>query len=496
LAATPPEGEHMTLDLAVPPVHLHIGEEIRAQGRGGTADHVFPATGEVNGGVPLAGPEDVDDAVRAAAGASSAWRAWRPNERARVLRRFAQLVRDDREELARLCVLDNAMTLFMGQISADVLADYTEYYAGFADKIEGRVTSSPGQSRELAYTVPEPYGVVAVILTWNSPLFSVGMKMIPALAAGNTVVLKPSELTPYCGERVMALIREAGFPPGVVNLVLGTGEAGEALVRHPLVDKVSFTGGPATAKKILAGCAETLKPAVLELGGKSANLVFPDADLSSAALINTMSVLGTLAGQGCAIPSRMLIHDDVYDEVEAMVIDTAKGFRCGDPFDPATVISPLVTRDAQQRVLAMIDRARADGAGKLLVGGGAADGPLAAGFFVEPTVFGDVDPASELGQVEVFGPVLSLIRFFSEEQAVEIANGTQYGLAAYVYTKDVSRIQRLTTRLRAGGVYVNGAPPVIGCELPFGGVGLSGYGREGGQEGFAEFLRTKAVAIA
>jgi acyl-CoA reductase-like NAD-dependent aldehyde dehydrogenase len=377
-----------------------------------------------------------------------------------------------------------------------VLADYTDYYAGWADKIEGRVTSTPGQSRELAYTVPEPYGVVAVIMTWNSPLFSVGMKLIPALAAGNTVVLKPSELTPYSSERFMQLLNDAGIPAGVVNLLIGGAETGEVLVRHPAVQKVSFTGGPATAKKILAACAESLKPAVLELGGKSANIVFPDADLEAVSLVNAFSVCGVLAGQGCAIPSRMLIHDDVYDEVAGRVVDTVRTMSIGNPFDPATILSPLVTKAAQQRVLAMIERAQSEGAGKLLLGGSVPTGEFAGGFYVEPTVFGDVDPASELGQVEVFGPVLSLLRFSTEQEAVRIANSTAYGLASYVWTQNAGRINRLSTQLRAGGVYVNGAPPVIGCELPFGGVGISGYGREGGQEGLFEFLRTKAVTIA
>jgi acyl-CoA reductase-like NAD-dependent aldehyde dehydrogenase len=486
----------MTSPDRVPPVHLHIGDQLIAEGTGGSHMHIWPANGAAQGPVPLAGPDQVGAAVDAAAAAFPEWRAWKPAERARVLRRLAEVVRADREELARLCVLDNAMTLGMGQIAADVLADYTDYYAGWADKIEGRVTSTPGQSRELAYTVPEPYGVVAVIMTWNSPLFSVGMKLIPALAAGNTVVLKPSELTPYSSERFMRLVRDAGIPAGVVNLLIGGPDTGDALVRHPVVQKVSFTGGPATAKKILAACAESLKPAVLELGGKSANLVFPDANLDVAALVNAFSVCGVLGGQGCAIPSRMLVHDDVYDDVAGKVIDAVRNMPLGDPFDPATVISPLVTRAAQERVLAMIERAQADGAGKLLLGGGVPGGDFATGFYVEPTVFGDVDPASELAQVEVFGPVLSLLRFSTEDEAVRIANSTPYGLASYVWTQDAARISRLATQLHAGGVYVNGAPPVISCELPFGGVGISGYGREGGREGLFEFLRTKAVAIA
>jgi aldehyde dehydrogenase (NAD+) len=310
------------------------------------------------------------------------------------------------------------------------------------------------------------------------------------------VVVKPSELTPYAMEHFMALIREAGIPPGVVNVLPGTAEAGDALVRHPLVQKISFTGGPATARTILAACAETLKPAVLELGGKSASLVFRDADLDAVAFIATASVHQTLAGQGCALGTRLVVHDSVYDELAEKVVTFTSDITLGDPFDPATGMGPVVSRAAQERILGMVERARNDGTAKLLAGGGAPGGDLAAGFYVEPTVFGDVDPASELGQVEVFGPVLSLIRFTTEDEALQIANGTSYGLASYVWTNDMARINRLVPRLEAGGVYVNGATPVTGCELPFGGIGISGFGREGGLEGLLEFVRTKAVAIA
>ncbi|HEX7521796.1 MAG TPA: aldehyde dehydrogenase family protein [Acidimicrobiia bacterium] len=486
----------MAIDRTVPTVHLHIGGEQRTSGGGGVHEHVFPATGEVQGLVPLAGPADVDAAITAARAAFETWRTWTPWQRRDALVHLAQLLDGARDELARLAVLDNGMTYGIAQFTASSVVDYARYYAGWTDKVEGRVTSSPAHGRELAFTAPEPYGVIGIIITWNGPLVSIGMKVMPALAAGNAVVIKPSELTPYATEHFMELVREAGIPAGVVNMLPGTAEAGETLVRHPAVQKISFTGGPTAARSILAGCAETLKPAVLELGGKSACLVFPDADLEAVAFMASASVLQTLAGQGCALATRLVVHDSVYDELAEKVVGYTRDIKLGDPFDLSTGIGPVVSRNAQERIIGMIERAQADGSGKLLIGGGIPGGELAGGFYVEPTVFGDVRPDSEIGQVEVFGPVLSLMRFHTEEEALEIANGTSYGLASYIWTQDIGRINRLVPRLEAGGVYVNGASPVIGCELPFGGVGISGFGREGGLEGLLEFVRTKAVAIA
>ena len=351
----------MTIDRSVPEVHLHIGNELRTTGGGGAFDHVFPATGEVQGTVPLAGPSDIDDAVRAAHDAFGVWRTWTPWQRRDALVRLGDLLEQHRDELARLSVLDNGMTYGIAHFTATSVCDYTRYYAGWADKIEGTVTSSHAHGRELAYTIPEPYGVIGIIITWNGPLVSIGMKVIPALAAGNTVVVKPSELTPYATEHFMTLVKQAGIPDGVVNMLPGTAEAGRALVQHPLVQKISFTGGPTAARAILADCAQSLKPAVLELGGKSASIVFPDADLDSVAFIAAVSVHGTLAGQGCALATRLVVHDSVYDELAAKVVEFSGGLTLGDPFDPATTMGPVVSRGAQERILAMIGRAQTDG---------------------------------------------------------------------------------------------------------------------------------------
>src|SRR6478735_3208443 len=357
MSAGPIEGgTNMTVDRSVPEVHLHIGSELRTTGGGGVFDHVFPASGEVQGSVPLAGPSDIDDAVRAAHDAFGVWRTWTPWQRRDALVRLGDLLEQDRDELARLSVLDNGMTLGIAQFTAGSVVDYTRYYAGWADKIEGRVTSSPAHGRELAYTAPEPYGVIGIIITWNGPLVSIGMKVIPALAAGNTVVVKPSELTPYATEHFMTLVREAGIPAGVVNMLPGTAEAGEALVRHPLVQKISFTGGPTAARSILAACADTLKPAVLELGGKSASVVFPDADLEAVAFLATASVHQTLAGQGCALGTRLVVHDSVYDELAERVVGFTSDITMGDPFDLSIGMGPVVSRQAQERILGMIDR--------------------------------------------------------------------------------------------------------------------------------------------
>jgi aldehyde dehydrogenase (NAD+) len=481
-------------DRTPPPVHLRIGAERRATGSGGVHQHISPVTGQPEAEIPLAGSSEIDEAVRAAHAAFGGWRGTRPAERRRLLLRLADLLDGNVAEFARRGTLDNGTPLSVAGGFVPQSSEWTRYYAGWADKISSDLTAFHSKDGEIGYTLAQPYGVIGVIITWNGPLISLAMKIPAALAAGNTVVVKPSELTPFCGELFADLIEEAGFPPGVVNIMPGAPEAGAALVSHPLVKKVTFTGGPDTAKRILHSCADLMNPACLELGGKSANLVFDDADLDVACAHGTFTSVAVLSGQGCALPTRMLVHEPVYDAVVGRVAEIAKSITVGDPFDPATVSGPVVSQSALVRITAMIEQAKLDGA-RLVTGGARLEGALAGGYFLEPTVFADVDPSSELAQREVFGPVLAITPFRTEDEAIEIANSTPYGLSAYIQTTDLRRAHRVADALVTGEVLVNGAAN-LGVHRPFGGVGMSGFGKEGGRAGLEEFLQVKSVAIS
>jgi aldehyde dehydrogenase (NAD+) len=486
-----------TVDRIRPAVHLRIGAETLAEGSGGLHEHVDPSTGMVDARIPLAGAGEVDRAVRVADEAFASWRRTPPSERRRLLLRLADLIDANTAEFARRGAFDNGTPLSVSNGLVPISSEWVRYYAGWAGKVTGEVTAALGDAGEIGYTLPQPYGVIGMIITWNGPLVSLVMKVPAALAAGNTVVVKPSELTPFGAELFADLVAEAGFPAGVVNILPGAPEAGAALVEHPLVRKISFTGGPDTARKILHSCAELMKPSVLELGGKSANIVFEDADLDAACAHGVFIPVATLSGQGCAFPTRMLVQRTIYDEVVTRVTELAKTINVGDPFDPATLSGPVISRASADRILGMIERAKADGA-RLLTGGHrltGLEGDLAGGFYLEPTVFADVDPTSELAQQEVFGPVLSLIPFDTEEEAVAIANGTRYGLSAYVQTADLRRAHRMAEALVAGEVLINGAAN-LAVHRPFGGVGISGFGKEGGRAGIEEFLHHKSVGIA
>ena len=333
----------------VPAAHLHIGDTLMTETTGGTYEHVYSPTGEAQASIPLAGPTEISLAVDAAEAAFPSWRGWAPAERRNALFRLAQLIKENNDEFCRLAVLDNGVTYGFAGFGPWIAEEWTAYYAGWADKLEGKLISSHRQQRDLAYTLAEPYGVVGIIITWNGPLISLAMKVVPAIAAGNTVVVKPSEFTPFAAEYFMTLIREAGIPAGVVNMVPGGPEAGAALVSDSRVKKISFTGGPTAARSILKLCADQLKPAVLELGGKSANIVFPDVDIDAVASLGVSTSIVGLTGQGCAMPTRLLVHDSIYEEMVERVMRHAAAITLGDPFDPSVDSGPVVNEAAQLR---------------------------------------------------------------------------------------------------------------------------------------------------
>jgi len=481
----------MTIEPVAPPVGLLIADSWRESASGGVCAHTNPATGEVQAEMPLAGTAEIDEAVAAARSAFDQWRRWHPAERRRVLQRLVNLVVQRRDEFIALSAQECGIPVQIGSAIVQMGIDWGESAATWADKLPGEVV--PSAANVFDYTLAEPYGVVGVILTWNGPAASMGISVMPALAAGCCVVVKPSELAPFTPLLFAALAQEAGLPAGVINVVPGDGAAGAALVAHPGVDKISFTGGINTARAISEACSRRLTPLLLELGGKSANIVFEDADMAKA-LKSALGII-VLSGQGCIVPSRLLVQDKVYDAFVESVTGALSHVRVGDPFNPNTVMGPVISETACERILGFVERARDGGTGKLLLGGDRLSGELGDGFYVPPTVFGDVDNHSELAQQEIFGPVLAIMRFSTEEEAIAMANDTQYGLAGYVHTKDLSRAVRVSAALDVGNVGVNGGGAMGGPEAPFGGVKQSGYGREGGKGALMEFIRIKNVMV-
>jgi acyl-CoA reductase-like NAD-dependent aldehyde dehydrogenase len=347
----------------------------------------------------------------------------------------------------------------------------------------------------LDYSTDEPYGVVAAIIPWNGPLTAIGQVLGPALAAGNCVVLKPSELAPYTALQMGRLFAEAGFPPGVVNVVPGGPPAGQALVSHSGIDKIHFTGSGGTARKITRATSDTLTPLGLELGGKSAVLVFDDADLDIAAHAAIQGISMGLSGQGCINGTRVLVQRGIYEQLVERAAAALSDVAVGDPADVETLMGPVISAAAADRVLGIIHQAVRNGHGRLVAGGERLGGSLADGYYIAPTIFVDVDHKSPLAQQEIFGPVQSIIPFDTEPEAIALANGTPYGLAGYIHTTNLSRAHRVAQALDVGNVWINGGfgiPP----SAPFGGVKQSGQGRLGGRAGIAEFTRPKNIWIA
>jgi aldehyde dehydrogenase (NAD+) len=446
--------------------------------------------------VPRGAKEDVDRAAAAAKCAfrqESAWRKLTASARGALLFRLADLVAADAERLARIESTDNGKLFAEMRAQLNYIPQWFRYFGGLADKIEGRVIpiDKPGVFN---FTREEPLGVVAAITPWNSPLMLAAWKLAPALAAGNTVVWKPSEFSSVSALEFGELFEKAGFPPGVVNIVTGYGnEVGEPLITHPDVAKVAFTGGDRTGEHVYQLAARGIKHVTLELGGKSANIVFDDADLD-AAVNGVVSGIFAATGQTCIAGSRALIQRSIYDFFVDRLLAVAKTARMGDPLELATQVGPVTTRPQYEKVLDYIRIAKEEGAVCRLGGEPARRPECGSGWFVEPTVFTGVDPKMRIANEEVFGPVLSIIPFEDDDDAVRIANNTIYGLAAGVWTTSIRRAIAMSQRLEAGTVWVN-TYRAVSYMSPFGGYKRSGIGRESGAEAIREYLQTKSVWI-
>ncbi|MGE4561347.1 MAG: aldehyde dehydrogenase [Rhodospirillales bacterium] len=458
-------------------------------------DAVNPYNGEIWAQVPQCNKKDVDFAVTAAKRAftDGPWASFVASKRGALLSKAAVLLAERAERIADLESRDTGKRITETVPMITYIAEWFQYYGGLADKIEGRVT--PMDRNDIFnYTLNEPLGVVAAITPWNSPVMIAVWKIAPALAAGNTVVVKPSEHASTSTLELMEVFRDAGFPDGVVNTVTGFGnEVGEPLVSHPNVAKVTFTGSETGGRSVNRAAADNVRPVTLELGGKSPQIVFADGDIESA-VNGVISGVFLSNGQTCVAGSRLFLQSEIAEAFLDRLKDSLSGLRMGDPFDPETQIGPIATGPQFEKILSHIEGAKAEGA-NCVIGGNAVDGPeCGQGWFVEPTVFTDVASEMTIAREEVFGPVLAVMTFDDEDEAVRLANDTIYGLAAGIWTRDLARAHRLARRIQSGTVYVN-TYRAVSFVSPVGGYKMSGFGRENGIEAIREFMQTKSVWV-
>ena len=462
---------------------------------GETFDSADPYSGEVWAKIARGSCADIDAAVTAAKDAMDGeWGTYNASHRGKLLNRLAELIEDDAVRLAEIEVRDNGKLMAEMSAQTKYMAEWYRYYGGLADKIQGAVVPTD-KANTFNYTRYEPLGVVGMITPWNSPLLLLTWKLAPALAAGNTAVIKPSEFTSASTVAFMELIERAGFPAGVVNTVTGFGaEVGAPLVSHKDIAKVAFTGSDISGQKIYESAARDIKNVTLELGGKSPNIVFEDADIE-AAVMGAISGIFAATGQTCIAGSRLLLQRSIHDQFMERLIDVAGRARIGDPKSPDTHVGPVTTRPQFEKILEYIDIAKKDGANCVL-GGGPYTGPGAKGNqFIAPTIFTGVRNDMRIAQEEVFGPVLAVIPFEDEEEAIEIANDVDFGLAAGVWTSDIGRSFRMSEKLKVGTVWVN-TYRAVSYTSPFGGYKRSGLGRESGVNAIYDYLQVKSVWIA